>query len=141
MDPAVVGRLQAGRRISAADYAAALTQRGIDQRRQHAWLADWDALLLPSTPITARACEEIDETSMILSTFTRAATYLDLPAVSVPAGLDGDGLPIGLQVLVHPERERSCLAIAGAFEQATRWHTLRPPVHADWAHAETARMR
>jgi Asp-tRNA(Asn)/Glu-tRNA(Gln) amidotransferase A subunit family amidase len=39
-----------------------------------------------------------------------------------------DGLPVGLQIIGKALDEATILRIAHAFEQTTRWHTLRSPV-------------
>jgi aspartyl-tRNA(Asn)/glutamyl-tRNA(Gln) amidotransferase subunit A len=49
-----------------------------------------------------------------------------LPAITVPCGFTGSGLPIGLQISGVPFAETTVLALAHAFEQATEWHTRRP---------------
>ena len=38
-----------------------------------------------------------------------------------------DGLPVGLQIVGRPNDEPTVLAIAHTYEQATPWHTRRPP--------------
>ncbi len=59
----------------------------------------------------------------------RAATLVSatgLPAMSVPAGFDADGLPVGLQ-LVGPEGSDDLLmAVADAYERANPQHLHRP---------------
>jgi aspartyl-tRNA(Asn)/glutamyl-tRNA(Gln) amidotransferase subunit A len=50
------------------------------------------------------------------------------PAISLPCGFTGAGLPIGLQLAARPFDERALLRAAQAYEQATPWHTRRPPL-------------
>jgi amidase len=50
------------------------------------------------------------------------------PAISVPAGFTPSGLPVGLQIVSRHADERGLLEIAYAFEQATGFSKLRPPV-------------
>ena len=50
------------------------------------------------------------------------------PAIVVPAGFDSDGTPIGFQIAGRWFDEPAVLQVANAFEQATEWHTLRPPL-------------
>ena len=48
------------------------------------------------------------------------------PAISVPCGFTGDGLPVGLQIVGQAFDEAGVLRIAHAYEQATDWHRRRP---------------
>lgn len=66
-DPVIERRLRAGSSISANEYTAVLTQRARDQPVQHRWLESFDALMLPTTPITAPNVDAFDEQSTILS--------------------------------------------------------------------------
>jgi aspartyl-tRNA(Asn)/glutamyl-tRNA(Gln) amidotransferase subunit A len=49
------------------------------------------------------------------------ASLVNLPALSVPAGLTGGGLPVGLQVIGPRFREVLVLAAAARFESARPW--------------------
>jgi aspartyl-tRNA(Asn)/glutamyl-tRNA(Gln) amidotransferase subunit A len=51
---------------------------------------------------------------------------LGLPAISVPAGFSGSGLPIGLMLVGPPFSEGRLLAVAHAFERSTAWHLRKP---------------
>ncbi len=48
------------------------------------------------------------------------------PALSVPGGFTGDGLPVGLQIIGPPRADRRVLEVGHAFEQATRFGDRRP---------------
>lgn len=50
-----------------------------------------------------------------------------VPAISIPCGFS-NGLPLGLQLAGRPFDEEIVLRAAHAYEQATPWHTMRPPV-------------
>ena len=54
-------------------------------------------------------------------------TMSGCPAVNVPAGFNAAGLPMGLQIMAPNHAERSCLELAYAYDQATRWVERRPP--------------
>ena len=54
-------------------------------------------------------------------------TMAGLPAISVPAGFDARGLPMGLQLVGRPNGELALLRIARAYELATQWVQRRPP--------------
>jgi aspartyl-tRNA(Asn)/glutamyl-tRNA(Gln) amidotransferase subunit A len=51
-----------------------------------------------------------------------------VPAISIPAGLDEQRLPIGVQIVGPRSRDDLVLAAGHAFQQATDWHLQRPPL-------------
>jgi aspartyl-tRNA(Asn)/glutamyl-tRNA(Gln) amidotransferase subunit A len=51
-----------------------------------------------------------------------------VPAMSIPAGFDDRGLPLGVQLIGPRLSESSVLAAAHAFQSATDWHRRRPPL-------------
>jgi aspartyl-tRNA(Asn)/glutamyl-tRNA(Gln) amidotransferase subunit A len=59
---------------------------------------------------------------------TAAFDIYGLPTISVPCGFTADGLPIGMQVSGAHFDERTVIALAHAYEQATEWHRRRPDV-------------
>jgi len=80
-----------------------------------------DALLTPTAPSAAFAEGEKqdDPVAMYLNDiFTVTANLAGLPGLSVPAGLDAQGLPLGLQVIGRPFDEEGVLAVGGAIERA-----------------------
>jgi amidase len=50
------------------------------------------------------------------------------PAASVPAGVDGDGLPTAVQLIGRPDDEATVLALAAQIEAARPWAAARPPL-------------
>ncbi|MEL7542118.1 MAG: amidase family protein, partial [Pseudomonadota bacterium] len=80
-----------------------------------------DALLTPTCPSAAFAYGEKtdDPVQMYLNDiFTVTANLAGLPGISVPAGTDNDGLPLGLQVIGKALDEAACFRVAGALEDA-----------------------
>ncbi|MEL7546033.1 MAG: Asp-tRNA(Asn)/Glu-tRNA(Gln) amidotransferase subunit GatA [Pseudomonadota bacterium] len=80
-----------------------------------------DALLTPTAPNAAFAFGELagDPVQMYLNDiFTVTANLAGLPGISVPAALNAQGLPLGLQVIGKALDEASCFRVAGALEQA-----------------------
>jgi aspartyl-tRNA(Asn)/glutamyl-tRNA(Gln) amidotransferase subunit A len=68
-----------------------------------------------------------DPLAMYLSdAHTVPGSLAGLPAISVPCGFTGDGLPIGLQLLGRPFDEETVLRAAFAYEQTARWN-MTPP--------------
>ena len=54
-----------------------------------------------------------------------------LPTITVPCGFSKTGLPIGLQISGPNLAEGNVLALAHAYQQATDWHTRKPPLQPD----------
>ena len=79
-----------------------------------------DALLTPTCPSAAFAYgEKADPVQMYLNDiFTVTANLAGLPGISVPAALDKQGLPLGLQVIGKALDETTCFRVAGALEEA-----------------------
>ncbi|MEM8987181.1 MAG: amidase family protein, partial [Pseudomonadota bacterium] len=87
-----------------------------------------DLLLTPSTPSAAFGLGEKsdDPVSMYLNdVFTVTANLAGLPGISVPAGLDTKGLPLGLQLIGRPWDEETVLQGADVLEQSAGF-TARP---------------
>ena len=81
-----------------------------------------DAILTPTTPSAAFGLGEMsdaDPVQMYLNdVFTVTVNLAGLPGVSVPAGADKSGLPLGLQVIGRPWEEGDMLNIAYSLEQS-----------------------
>ena len=80
-----------------------------------------DALLTPATPSAAFAYGENsdDPIAMYLNdVFTVTANLAGLPGIAVPAAVDGQGLPLGLQVIGKALDEAACFRVGGALERA-----------------------
>lgn len=110
--------------LSAGFYDAYYTQAQkvrtlIAQDFEKAWEV-CDLLLTPTAPSAAFALGEkqADPLAMYLNdVFTVPASLAGLPAMSVPGGLDGAGLPLGLQVIGKPLDEQGVLNAGLAIEQ------------------------
>jgi aspartyl-tRNA(Asn)/glutamyl-tRNA(Gln) amidotransferase subunit A len=83
-----------------------------------------DVVVTPTTPSAAfRLGEKLDDPlAMYLSDiFTTPASLVGLPAVAVPSGFDGQGLPLSLQIMGRPFEEATVFRAARAFEQQIGW--------------------
>lgn len=93
-----------------------------------------DALLTPTTPSTAFPMAAVYGDSVLMQfadQLTVPANHAGIPAISIPAGLDGEGLPIGIQLLGADFSETKLLRIGRAYEMATEqenWRKARPPI-------------
>jgi len=87
-----------------------------------------DALLTPTAPSAAFGLGEnsADPIAMYLNDiFTVTVNLAGLPAISVPGGLDSQGLPLGLQLIGRALDEATLFSLAGAVEKAAAF-TARP---------------
>jgi len=88
-----------------------------------------DAMLTPATPSAAFGIGESsgDPIEMYLNdVFTVTVNMAGLPGISVPAGLDRQGLPLGLQLIGRPFDEETLFALGEAMEQAAGTFTPEP---------------
>ena len=89
-----------------------------------------DALVTPTSPTTAFCLGEKtqDPVQMYLSDiYTVPVNVAGVPSISVPCGF-GDGMPVGMQLIGPSLSEETLLRIAHAYEQATEWHQMKPPL-------------
>ena len=119
-------RILIGTYVLSAGYYDAYYLKAQKVRRRIAddFDAAWtrvDAVLTPSTPSAAFALGDrvSDPLAMYLNdVFTVTANLAGLPGISVPAGLSGEGLPLGLQLIGRALDEETLFALAAAVEKA-----------------------
>jgi len=108
-------KAQRVRRLIAADFAAAFER--------------CDVILGPTSPTTAfeLGSRTDDPVQMYLSDiYTIAVNLAGLPGLSIPAGFDSAGLPVGLQLIGDYFSEARLLNVAHQYQLASDWH-LRIP--------------
>ena len=132
----VLSRLEMGAKISATSYLQALDTRSkFCQQLLGATIGVVDALLVPTTPITApligeettNVKGEDHPTRALLLRWNRPANLAPVPAISLPNGFSNAGLPVGIQLIGMSPREPLLLRIAAAFERANP-QTRRPAI-------------
>lgn len=126
IDPWVRKRTIAGKTIGAAEYIDELDARVRIATAFATWMHGRDALLMPTLPVAAVELDAVDESTYPLAVFTRAANYLGACALSLPAGMSAQGLPIGVQLYGAPFAEAMLVRIGRAFQRVTQWHLRRP---------------
>ena len=121
-------RLETGAAYTSGEYILARRTQSILRRKFEDFFDDFDLLLTATTPIAAPPLEGPDavEQAGRLTRFTSPFNLTGLPAISLPCGYTGDGLPIGLQIVTRPLGEAALLRAANAYEGATEWHLRRP---------------
>lgn len=104
--------LKKGIAISHQSYCNAQKQRQEQINRFQSIFERVDAIITPTTPTTAPKIP-IDSTTYKLSRqFILPFSYLGLPAISIPCGINKQGLPIGLQIIGNHFQDRLILQIA-----------------------------
>jgi aspartyl-tRNA(Asn)/glutamyl-tRNA(Gln) amidotransferase subunit A len=125
--------------VAAVDYLAAR-----DRARWNAIVAletvfddkEVDVIVAPATPLVAPRVGELDVTVggavMPLRTAVvdanRPANFTGSPAIALPCGFSGDGMPIGMQLIGRRGEEDALLAIAKEFEGVMDERARRPKI-------------
>ncbi|MGW0496983.1 amidase [Streptomyces sp. NPDC003007] len=124
LDPGLREICARGVRYSALDYLAAVDVRMDLGRRMGRFHDTYDLLVTPTMPLTAfEAGVEVPRGSghrrwTSWTPFTYPFNMTQQPAASVPVGADGDGLPIGLQLVAARHRDDLVLRAAHALFEA-----------------------
>jgi Asp-tRNA(Asn)/Glu-tRNA(Gln) amidotransferase A subunit family amidase len=123
LSPALQELVHRGSGVSARAYFAAQLKRAEFTRRVEGFFEDYDALLTPTTamrPFAADPEGPIDIAGTLVDVDIDTAPYnltvmsnlTGAPAVTVPAGIDRDGLPVGIQVTCRRFSDDLCLQLA-----------------------------
>jgi len=120
------GALQPARRLVRADRVRARIRRAVADAFTRCDLLAWPTNAAPAPPIEAPVLQLPSGPSLPDAPNIRqsiVANLAGIPGISVPAGLSGDGLPIGLQLLAPWGEEARLLDAARQVEDATgrRW--------------------
>ena len=124
--PALRERMLAARLITAEAVAENTEARARAARAFEAWASGFDALLLPTVGCTAPALADVQERGTTLGHFTRWGNHVGGCAISLPAGFDGRGLPVAVQLVGRGGSDATVLALGQAFQAATDWHARVP---------------
>ena len=125
----VRARFRIGGLFTAGDYVQAQRWRAVTVRECAEALRRVDLLVTPTMPQPAAPFEGYDVLSIARGpSFTSPFNFTGLPAISVPAGFTGDGLPVGMQIAGKPFDEPTVFRAAYTYQQQARWFEQRPPV-------------
>jgi aspartyl-tRNA(Asn)/glutamyl-tRNA(Gln) amidotransferase subunit A len=122
--PGVRLRLEMGRYVLAEDYVRAMRLREALRASVDQALARFDALVLPTLPITApplgATTVEVDGTTLpvraVMLKLTQLFNITGHPAIALPAGAAPDGFPVSVQLVGHHRGSSRLLDIAAAVE-------------------------
>ncbi|MFO0688639.1 MAG: amidase [Myxococcota bacterium] len=117
--------LAMGAFYGSADYVQAQKARAFGLATLRRVLADCDVLVMPTMGLPAPRLDA-DFWEMMQWTFTPAWNLLGAPALSVPMGPIGGGLPSSLQIVGGLFDDATVLRVGDAYQQATDWHRAWP---------------
>ncbi len=137
-------RVLMGMYVSAAQYSEqyyrralqvrTLIRRDFDEAFDPRGKYRLDALLTPTTPTPAFELGAVYGDSVLMQyadQLTVPANHAGVPGISIPAGLDGQGLPLSIQLLGPDFSEANLLRIGRSYELATAadaWRAQKPAV-------------
>ena len=128
-DPITLERIMQGANIPSTQYIESRRRMILARNSVERYFEQVDILVTPTSmaapaAIAAAVAKPPDELGMIRNTLP--FNVYGIPAISVPCGFTRAGLPIGLQIIGPPLGETRVLALAHAYERATRWHERVP---------------
>ena len=115
-------------------YYKALKLRALLRQQVLTALNSSDVLVMPTMGIAAPKIEPdpvIDSkqtSNRNRAGLTTSFSLASSPALSICCGFTSENLPIGLQIGGKPFEEQKILNVAYGYEQATDWHTRKPPI-------------
>ena len=133
----IIWNTEEGMRLTALDVKKAEERRTALYARMAEFMSRYDYLMLPVTSVPPFSADLEYPTSVAGQPLTNylewmspcsSITVTGLPAISVPAGFDEDGLPAGLQIVGRQRADFSVLQMAYGFEQSTEFWRVRPAI-------------
>jgi amidase len=135
LDPRTRGTARIGGLLSRTVLGLARRLEPLLHRRVGSSFDRADVILTPTSarpPLRIGATDDLggwatDQMIAGACPYTWPWNVLGWPAVSVPAGLTADGLPVGVQLLGPANSEATLLSLAAQLERVERWHERTPP--------------
>ena len=124
-----------GRKITGAQYVAAMLEVHRWCRKVLAWWNEFDVLVTPTIAAPPPPIGYLSEPGkggriFELLQYTAQFNVTGQPAISLPLHMTPDGLPVGVQVVGAYGREDLLVRVASQLELAMPWKDRVPPVHA-----------
>jgi Asp-tRNA(Asn)/Glu-tRNA(Gln) amidotransferase A subunit family amidase len=122
--------------VPAPIYSRAMRARAVVRAQVLDALSQWDALICPTNHKPAGLIDDtrekveskadVAERLILRRIGTHTFGASNVPALALPMGFSGDGMPLSLQIAGKPFDEATVYRIGHAYEQATAWHTKHP---------------
>jgi aspartyl-tRNA(Asn)/glutamyl-tRNA(Gln) amidotransferase subunit A len=140
MSPTLMRQMAGGEDHTAEMLARALLERTRIYRKVQTWFDRFDVIAMPTLTRTALPIEErlfepieiegkpVDTVRKAWYPYTHPFNLTGNPAVTLPAGLHSDGLPVAIQLVGRRGEDAKLLRAAALFEQARPWAHLKPSI-------------
>ena len=136
MKPEAQYEVETAAKVSAADMTDAAAVRTQWYQAVRRFMDQHEFMLLPSAqvfPFDAKMHWPTEIAGRKMDTYHRwmevcsLVSMSGLPSLNAPAGFNARGLPMGMQIVGRNQAELSCLQLAFAYDEATRWVEKRKP--------------
>lgn len=117
--PKVKARIESGLKTMGYEYIDAIRKRVVFQDEFFNVLSALDGILLPTAPTTAP--EGLSSTGSPV--FCEPFSFAGFPSISIPSGLDNQGLPLAIQLGSNPGDEKNLLAVAAWCEDVLSFNS------------------
>ncbi len=135
LDPWMKTLIEMGRLVPATEYVEAMHALDAMSRRSVAFFDEYDlfvspTLALPPPPVGSMSGSGVDDMLrfLALTPFTALWNTTGQPAVSIPLAEDGQGLPVGVQIVGKPAAEATLVRVCSSIEAESPWRDRRPLV-------------
>lgn len=134
LDPGLARVAELASKVTLGDYMTAMDQRAALSRQNKLFHENCDLLLTPTMAVPAFEAGRLSpdgydqEDWLGWSPFTYPFNLTGQPAMTVPCGFTGGGLPVGLQIVGPFHQDRLVLRAARAYEEANPLTDRRPPI-------------
>ncbi|MFT4003160.1 MAG: amidase [Rhizobium sp.] len=123
--------MEAGRNANPVDIGKGIIERYKFRGAVVSMFSDIDIFVMPvfrlGTPTWTEVRAAVGKDFNIIGKFTSPFNATGIPTVTLPCGFTADGRPVALQLAGIHGSEAMLLRVAHAYQQATDWHTRRPP--------------
>lgn len=143
LEPVTLAIYEHARRMTSAQFAAALSGVNTARRQLGTYWTACDVMLSPTHPRVAEpwgnynlgradvpVSQIVEKLYVVPCQYTLPHNLMGTPAITLPLAQHSQGLPIGVQLGAPPAGEHVLLQLASALEAAMPWADRVPPLHA-----------
>ena len=141
LSPTLLSQMSAGHNQSGEMVGRAILARTKLYRQVQSWFERFDIIAMPTLARTAIGIDEnfhgaieiegreIDTVRRAWYPYTHPFNLTGNPAISLPAGLHSDGLPVSLQLVARRGDDALLLRVAALLEAVQPWSSIRPNIY------------